>query len=212
MIEKLIHISHPEGSMEGLLKIPDNALGIVLFAHGSGSSRFSSRNNFVADVLNEAGHATLLIDLLSKKEDEIYETRFDIELLVKRLTVVTEWFEKQKETQKLQLGLFGASTGAAAALMLAAGKGQKVKAVVSRGGRPDLAMAALKRVTAPTLIIVGGNDFGVIELNEKAFQQLDCTKQFEIVPHATHLFEETGALEQVAHLAREWFKKHLGVI
>lgn len=209
MLEKVIHVSHAHGFMEGMLKVPTHSTGVVLFAHGSGSSRFSPRNNFVADVLNKAGLATLLIDLLSAKEDEVYQTRFNIELLTERLGMVVEWLKKQSETKNLSIGLFGSSTGAAAALQLAALLGKHIAAVVSRGGRPDLAMAVLNKVTAPSLFIVGGNDFGVIELNQQAFEQLTCEKQFVIVPHATHLFEEPGCLEEVARLAKEWFLKQL---
>lgn len=209
MKDKLIHIKHSQGTLEGSLKIPQSARGLVLFAHGSGSSRLSPRNNFVADVLNNAGLATLLIDLLSKQEDEIYETRFDIDLLSLRLNHVIQWLKNQSDTQNLSLGVFGASTGAAAALQVAAAMGKEIKAVVSRGGRPDLAMDVLDRVTAPTLFIVGGNDFGVIELNQEAYERLVCFKKFEIIPNATHLFEEPGCLEEVARLSKDWFKKHL---
>ena len=209
-MEKLIHIQHAQVTLEGMLKIPEkNSLGIVMFAHGSGSGRFSPRNNFVANVLNQAGLATLLIDLLSEKEDAVYQTRFNIELLTDRLIYIAKWLEKNPETQNLNLGLFGASTGAAAALNVASEMGQKVKAVVSRGGRPDLAMDILDLVTSPTLFIVGGEDYGVIELNQEAYDHLTCEKSFEIVPHATHLFEEPGCLEEVARLAKEWFLKYL---
>jgi putative phosphoribosyl transferase len=208
-MEKLIQIKHQDVVLEGMLKIPHDAQGIVLFAHGSGSSRLSPRNNFVADVLNEAKLATLLIDLLSKQEDETYQTRFDIDLLSDRLNVVVEWLQSQSNTQNLALGIFGSSTGAAAALRVAAKRGQEVKAVVSRGGRPDLAMDLLDSVVAPTLFIVGGDDFGVIELNQDAFSHLCCLKKFEIIPHATHLFEETGCLEEVARIATAWFHQHL---
>ena len=208
-MEKLIHVTHAQVDLEGMLKIPPDAQGIVLFAHGSGSSRFSPRNNFVADLLNKGGLATLLIDLLSKQEDEIYQTRFDIELLTERLGMVVQWLEEQSETKSLSIGLFGSSTGAAAALQIAAEMGDKIKAVVSRGGRPDLAMPVLHKVVAPTLFIVGGDDFGVIELNQEAYERLVCVKKFEIVPHATHLFEEPGCLEEVARLSREWFKQYL---
>lgn len=208
-MEKLIQIKHQDVLLEGMLKIPQSAQGIVLFAHGSGSSRLSPRNNFVADILNDGGLATLLIDLLSKQEDEIYETRFDIDLLMDRLNVVVQWLEKQSSTKSLGLGIFGSSTGAAAALRVASEMGEEIQAVVSRGGRPDLAMNILDSVTAPTLFIVGGNDFGVIELNQEAFAQLTCSKKFEIIPNATHLFEEPGCLEEVARLAKEWFCKHL---
>lgn len=208
-MEKLIHIPHAEVTMEGMLKIPEHAKGIVLFAHGSGSSRHSPRNNAVATVLNEGGLATLLIDLLSPEEDEIYQTRFDIALLTQRLGAVAEWLSKEAETKKMSLGLFGASTGAASALQLASQAPKAIKAVVSRGGRPDLALPVLHKVIAPTLIIVGGNDFGVIELNEKAFERLSCEKKLEIVPHATHLFEEPGTLEEVSRLAKGWFLRYL---
>ncbi len=208
-MEKLINVIKEGVNLEGMLKIPEGAQGIVLFAHGSGSSRFSPRNNYVANILNDGGLATLLIDLLSKKEDEIYQTRFDIDLLSQRLSLVVEWLEKQTETKHLTIGLFGSSTGAAAALEVAAKLGKKIKAVVSRGGRPDLALPTLHKVLAATLIIVGGEDFGVIELNEQAFERLDCEKKLEIIPTATHLFEEPGCLEEVSKLARGWFKKYL---
>ena len=181
---------------------------MVLFAHGSGSSRFSPRNNFVADVLNKNGLGTLLLDLLSPDEDAIYQTRFDINLLTRGMAVV-KWLNKQPDTKTLNVGLFGSSTGAAAALEVAAILGDGIKAVVSRGGRPDLAMAVLHKVVAPTLFIVGGNDFGVIELNEEAYDHLVCQKQFGIIPNATHLFEEPGCLDAVAKSAAAWFKTHL---
>lgn len=208
-MEKNIQVTDKDVVIEGLLKVPDHALGIVLFAHGSGSSRFSPRNNFVANILSDAGLATLLIDLLSPKEDQNYETRFDIDLLTKRLITVFQWLKKETETKKLKVGLFGSSTGAAAALKVAAALPLDVKAVVSRGGRPDLAISILNKVTAPTLLIVGGADFGVIELNEIAFQHLNCEKKMEIVPDATHLFEEPGCLEEVARMAKIWFQSHL---
>lgn len=209
MMERLIHIDLQQVQLEGMLKIPQSARGIVLFAHGSGSGRLSPRNNFVADILNKAGLATLLIDLLSKQEDEVYQTRFNIDLLTERLNSVVQWLKKQSETANLEIGIFGASTGAAAALRVASELGDEVKAVVSRGGRPDLAMSVLDSVIAPTLIIVGENDFYVIELNQQAYEQLTCFKQFEIVPRATHLFEEPGCLEEVARLAKDWFIQHL---
>lgn len=210
-MEKLIQVKHQGVSLEGMLKIPEHAQGLVLFAHGSGSSRFSPRNNFVADVLNEGHLGTLLIDLLSPKEDENYQTRFNIDLLTVRLRMVIQWLQAQPETHKLHLGLFGSSTGAAAALKAAAALGNQVQAVVSRGGRPDLAMDVLQQVKAHTLFIVGGHDFGVIELNQEAFEKLNCDKRFEIVPRATHLFEEPGCLEEVARLAKNWFKTHLEI-
>jgi putative phosphoribosyl transferase len=208
-MEKIVHINEGRVVMEGMLKVPEEAVGIVLFAHGSGSSRFSPRNNFVSDILNNEGLATLLIDLLSEEEDAVYQMRFNIDLLADRLGKVVGWLQKEKETKELFVGLFGSSTGAAAAMRLAAKMGTKIKAVVSRGGRPDLAMAVLHKVTAPTLLIVGGNDFGVIELNEEAFEALTHVKKLEIVPGATHLFEEPGCLDEVAKLAKMWFKLHL---
>jgi putative phosphoribosyl transferase len=209
MMEKLIHITQDSVTVEGMLKIPEGAKGIVLFAHGSGSGCFSPRNNFVANILNEEHLATVLVDLLSKQEDEIYQTRFNIDLLTKRLNSVIQWIQKQHETQNLHIGLFGASTGAAAALYVASELGKIIHAVVSRGGRPDLAMDVLDKVQAPTLFIVGGDDYGVIELNQEAYSKLTCLKKFEVIPNATHLFEEPGCLEEVARLAQEWFKKHL---
>lgn len=209
-MENIVHIPHGNVKMEGMLAIPEGAQGLVLFVHGSGSSRLSPRNRFVADVLNEKGQlATLLIDLLSKEEEAVYETRFDIDLLTKRLETIVQWLEKQPETKGFLVGLFGSSTGAAAALKLAAAKGKKIYAVVSRGGRPDLALGVLNRVVAPTLLIVGGDDAGVIELNQQAYERLSCPKQFTIIPHATHLFEEPGCLEQVAAAANQWFLRYL---
>lgn len=207
-MKKVIQIATAQVTMEGMLHVPKKAHALVLFAHGSGSSRFSPRNNFVADVLYEGGLATLLIDLLSKQEDAVYEKRFDIDLLTERLDLVVQGLKKVEETKNLSLGLFGSSTGAAAALRLAAKLGAAVHSVVSRGGRPDLAMDVLDQVSAPTLFIVGGADFGVIELNQQAYDKLACEKQFAIVPNATHLFEEAGCLEEVARLAKEWFKRH----
>lgn len=205
---KLVRIKINKITLEGMLAIPKNAKGIVLFVHGSGSSRLSPRNNFVATVLQKAGIGTLLIDLLTEEEDEVYETRFDIDLLTDRLVDIIHWLQKQPETKLLPFGLFGASTGAAAALKVAARLGTSINAVVSRGGRPDLAMDVLDKVTSPTLLIVGGNDFGVIELNEQAFAKLTFKKKLEIVEGATHLFEEPGALEKVARLATNWFKEY----
>ena len=205
----------PAGSvtLDGNLSLPAEAGGIVLFAHGSGSSRHSPRNRYVARLLNEAKLATLLIDLLTQQEEAIdmrtAQLRFDIELLAERLVAATDWLTQQPETRHLRLGYFGASTGAGAALVAAAERPDVVGAVVSRGGRPDLAGPALERVRAPTLLIVGGNDSPVIELNWTALAQLRCEKQLVIIPGATHLFEEPGALDEVARLAREWFKRHL---
>ncbi len=209
--ERLVRIPADGVTLEGALEIPDLAAGLVLFAHGSGSSRFSPRNNFVAQELRRAGLATLLIDLLTRDEDRDYQTRFDIPLLTQRVIAVAQWLARQADTRTLALGLFGASTGAAAALQAAAALPEAVKAVVSRGGRPDLAGGqALARVCAPTLLIVGGRDDVVIELNRQAHALLKCEKELVIVPGATHLFEEPGTLEQVAELAARWFARLLG--
>ncbi|PIS00698.1 MAG: hypothetical protein COT84_06240 [Chlamydiae bacterium CG10_big_fil_rev_8_21_14_0_10_35_9] len=196
-------------SLEGLLTIPEKSTSLVLFVHGSGSSRFSPRNNFVANVLNEGNIATLLIDLLSEKEDAVYETRFNIDLLTERVIAIIKWLKQHKDTSTMSLGLFGSSTGAAAALMAAARQPEDIQAVVSRGGRPDLAKTSLKEVNAPTLLIVGEKDFEVIKLNQSAFAMLSAKKELEIVPEATHLFEEPGSLEKVAKLAQNWFATYL---
>lgn len=210
---KTVRIKSGEVELEGELWIPSDAKGIVLFAHGSGSSRFSPRNQFVAKSLNELQLGTLLIDLLTKEEeaeDEVTrEWRFNIGLLAERLTHVIDWLKSEPGTKMLPIGLFGSSTGAAAALIAAAHRKESVSAVVSRGGRPDLAGAELINVRAPTLLIVGGNDHIVVGLNESAAEKLLCQKVIEIVPRATHLFEEKGALEMVASLAGKWFQKHL---
>ena len=199
-------------TLSGLLAVPEKATGIVLFSHGSGSGRFSPRNQYVANVLVKAGVAVLLLDLLTPEEeavDEITrEIRFDIPLLAERLKIALDWVSMQPETAKLKLGLFGASTGAAASL-IAAAKRDDVAAIVSRGGRVDLVQMVLPQVKSPTLFIVGGADYGVIELNEAAFQQLKCEKKFEIVPNANHLFEEPGALESVSTHALRWFISYL---
>ena len=195
--------------LEGILGDSGGAQGIVLFAHGSGSSRFSPRNNFVAKVLRAHGLATLLIDLLTPAEDQVYENRFNIDLLTERLATVAQWIKKQSDLRDLPLGLFGASTGAASALRLAARLGGGIYAVVSRGGRPDLAEGFLSRVTAPTLLIVGGNDAVVLELNRRAYLELGAEKELAIIPEATHLFEEPGALEAVARKAAAWFSEKL---
>lgn len=201
----------PPAGILGDLIIPPHPAAIVAFAHGSGSSRFSSRNRFVAEVLQRAKLATLLLDLLTAEEERIdsrtLHLRFDIPLLAGRLIQATEWLGRNRETQGLPIGYFGASTGAAAALIAAAKLPETVRAVVSRGGRPDLAGASLADVQAPTLLIVGSRDDPVIDLNRKALAQLRCEKQLEIVPGATHLFEEPGTLEQVASLARDWFNR-----
>ncbi len=197
--------------IKGNLTLPKKAVGLVLFAHGSGSGRFSPRNNFVAGVLNKKKIATLLMDLLTEEEEAIdertAELRFDIPLLAGRVVDVIEWVKKNPETKQLPRGIFGASTGAAAAL-IAAAKVKSVKAVVSRGGRPDLASGYLSKVKAPTLLLVGGNDRPVLGMNEEALKELKCEKKLEIIPGAAHLFEEPGALEKVAELAAEWFGKY----
>jgi dienelactone hydrolase len=199
--------------LDGNLSLPDCTRGIVLFAHGSGSSRFSPRNRYVAQLLNQEKLATLLIDLLSPEEEAVdqrtAQLRFNIGLLAERLVGVTDWLVEQPNTRPLRIGYFGASTGAAGALVAAAERPRIVHAIVSRGGRPDLAGPVLARVEAPTLLIVGGNDPVVIELNRAALAQLRCEKQLVIVPGATHLFEEPGALDEVARLARHWFRRHL---
>jgi pimeloyl-ACP methyl ester carboxylesterase len=199
--------------LQGDLRIPSAAEGIVVFAHGSGSGRHSPRNRFVADVLVSTGMATLLIDLLTEDEEIIdqrtAELRFDIRLLAERLGGVTDWLAGDPSTAGLSIGYFGASTGAAAALIAAAERPQLVRAIVSRGGRPDLAGPVLRRVAQPTLLIVGGEDDVVIHLNRQALQELGGIKQLVIIPGATHLFEEPGALEQVAALASDWFRRYL---
>jgi dienelactone hydrolase len=199
--------------LEGDLGLPERARGVVLFAHGSGSGRLSPRNRYVARMLNEAGLATLLIDLLTRDEEAIDQLtthlRFDIPMLAMRLEAATDWLRAHPDTRSLRIGYFGASTGAGAALVAAAHHPDTVAAVVSRGGRPDLAGTALTRVQSPTLLIVGENDLTVLQLNRVALGQLRCEKRLAIVPGATHLFEEPGALEEVAQLAREWFERRL---
>ena len=202
-----------KGSITGDLEIPAGAEAVIVFAHGSGSSRFSARNRYVAKVLNEKRLGTLLFDLLTEEEEKIdaytAEYRFDIELLAERLASVTDWLAKDAATKGLKIGYFGASTGAAAALEAAASRSGVVYAVVSRGGRPDLAAKSLPLVKAPVLLIVGGEDFQVIELNEFAMKAIKSKKKMEIIPGATHLFEEPGALEKVARLAADWFLENL---
>jgi alpha-beta hydrolase superfamily lysophospholipase len=196
--------------LEAILGLPAQApAGVVIFAHGSGSSRLSPRNRSVADALQAAGLATLLFDLLNEAESADRQNVFDIPLLADRLVVATEWVEAAPETHALPIGYFGASTGAAAALVAAAQLGNRIAAVVSRGGRPDLAGEALTRMTAPTLLIVGGADAQVLALNQAACNRMHCARALEVVPDATHLFEEPGALEKVVALARRWFLQHL---
>jgi dienelactone hydrolase len=199
--------------LEGELTLPPEGHGVVLFAHGSGSSRHSPRNQYVARVLHEAGLGTLLFDLLTAGEEEVDEytghLRFNIPLLASRLIAATRWLRQQASVSDLQVGYFGSSTGAAAALVAAGELRERVAAVVSRGGRPDLAGSSLELVTAATLLIVGSNDTPVIELNEQAFARLHCEKLLQLIPGATHLFEEEGALERVSRIAAGWFNSHL---
>jgi len=209
-LEHIVQIPIDSTYLEGSLALPRQQVqGLVVFAHGSGSSRFSPRNNFVAHILQKAGIGTLLMDLLTEEEDAVYQSRFNIDLLTERLLLATKWLQEQPRTKGLMIGYFVASTGAAAALKAAAAGDSKIGAVVSRGGRPDLAEEALTHVQSPTLLIVGGNDHVVIELNREAYARLKGKKQLVIVPGATHLFEEPGTLEEVARLATEWFKQHL---
>jgi putative phosphoribosyl transferase len=212
----LVRIQAGSVTLEGDLQVPDQVSGVVLFAHGSGSGRHSTRNRFVAEELQVAGLATLLMDLLTQAEEaadrHTGHLRFDIPLLAERLVAATHWLADESSTRSLPVGYFGASTGAGAALVAAATLPDKIGAVVSRGGRPDLAGDALPRVRAPTLLIVGGRDLTVLELNRAAMARMGAEVRLEIVPPATHLFEEPGALEIVAHLARDWFLDHLAPI
>jgi putative phosphoribosyl transferase len=211
---KEVQIRAGRAVLSGNLHLPKGAAALVLFAHGSGSSRRSPRNQFVARTLNDAGLATLLFDLLTQEEEAIdmqtRDLRFNIHLLAERLVHATKWAKQQPQTRDLRIGYFGSSTGGAAALVAAVDVPQSVGAVVSRGGRPDLADEALPEVQTPTLLIVGGNDDIVIELNEQARDKMHCEVKLEIIPGATHLFEEPGMLEKVAHLASNWFVKHIG--
>jgi len=202
----------PPLDLEGLLAVPGSAEGLVLFAHGSGSSRLSPRNTYVAEALREAGLGTLLFDLLTPTEADDRRKVFDIALLAERLGQATQWATENPQTGALRVGYFGASTGAAAALVAAARGETDIGAVVSRGGRPDLAGQSLAKVRAPTLLIVGGLDTQVIELNREALAELRCEKKLEIVPGATHLFEEPGTLDRVIGLARAWFVAHLSAV
>lgn len=196
-------------TLKGDLTVPENATGIVIFSHGSGSSRFSSRNKMVAELIQQHHIGTFLFDLLTEEEDEINENRFNIDLLSERLIATTQWLMEQESTKELPIGYFGASTGAASALRAAAHFKQKIKAVVSRGGRPDLAISDLPQVTAPTLLIVGSLDTPVITMNKMAYDTLEAPKEMKIVEAATHLFEEPGKLQEVADFAIDWYKKHL---
>lgn len=212
--EEVVNISAGGVELKGNIMIPKNALGIIVFAHGSGSSRFSSRNRYVAQLLQNKGLGTLLIDLLTPDEEIIDEKtrhlRFNIEMLAERLIDVAKWLKKEKDTTKLNIGFFGASTGGGAALMAAAQIPEDIKAVVSRGGRPDLAGNYLPKVQSPTLLIVGGNDGVVITLNQQAYDKMTTLRQLKIIPNATHLFEESGALQKVGELACDWFERYLG--
>jgi pimeloyl-ACP methyl ester carboxylesterase len=207
----LEYVRIPAGQvdLEGTLDLPAGCRRVIVFAHGSGSSRFSPRNRFVAQHLLTRRIGTLLLDLLTPKEDLVYRTRFDINLLATRLAYVTEWLNTHPDLKTASVGLFGASTGAAAALETAAEAGERIRAVVSRGGRPDLAEGYLHLVRCPTLLIVGGHDQDVLKLNEDAFRTLTCEKQLAVVPGATHLFEEPGKLQEVARLAGNWFERYL---
>src|SRR6266481_1425591 len=209
-----VRIPAGRATLDGNLSIPEKATALVLFVHGSGSSRHSPRNQFVARTLNNAGLGTLLFDLLTPEEESIdtrtAELRFNIGLLAERLVHATNWAKQQQETRSLRIGYFGSSTGGGAALVAAAEVPEDVGAVVSRGGRPDLADEALPKVQAPTLLIVGSNDDIVIELNEQARDRMHCEVKLEIIPGATHLFEEPGTLEKVAQLASDWFVNHIG--
>jgi putative phosphoribosyl transferase len=211
----MVKVAADSVEVEGILSVPTDARGIVLFAHGSGSTHRSPRNRLVADVLNEAGMATLLIDLLTPDEQQVdFQTarlRFDIPFLAGRLTRIADWMRDQRELHQLPFGLFGASTGAAAALMTAVERPNLVRAVVSRGGRPDLAGDALARVQAPVLLLVGGDDTAVIGLNRRAMARMQCPHELMIIPGATHLFEEPGTLEEVAKTAKDWLVEWLAV-
>ena len=208
-----VEIELDEAALQGDLGVPAGAGGLVVFAHGSGSSRLSPRNRYVASILRDGGLATLLFDLLTADEEGLdvrtRELRVDIRLLARRLVGAVDWLARRREIEGLAIGAFGSSTGAAAALIAAAERPARVRAIVSRGGRPDLAAGALERVEAPTLLIVGGRDEAVIPLNEQALAGLRGEKRLDIVPGATHLFEEPGALERVAGMARDWFLEHL---
>jgi dienelactone hydrolase len=214
VFEREVEVPAGRARLEGNLVVPARARGVVLFAHGSGSSRFSPRNRYVAAALQQAPLATLLIDLLTPEEEQVdlrtRHLRFDIDLLAERLVAAAVWLSTDAQTAALRIGYFGASTGGGAALVAAAERPDLAGAVVSRGGRPDLAGPALARVRAPTLLIVGGYDYPVIEMNREALERIRAVKRLEIVPGATHLFEEPGTLEQVASLTRQWFEKYLG--
>lgn len=209
-IKKLLNIKVDLVNLEGELTIPPNASGLVIFVHGSGSSRLSPRNNYVAKILQESNLATFLVDLLTKTEDLDYDYRFNINLLTERLKEITDHFRKNEETKDLKIGYFGASTGAAAAIKAAILKENEISAIVSRGGRVDLAENELPEIKSPTLLIVGEKDDFVLEVNKEALKKIKYTKRISVVPDATHLFEEPGALEEVAKEATQWFSTYLG--
>jgi pimeloyl-ACP methyl ester carboxylesterase len=206
---KPVRLELPHATLLGDLAIPHAASGIVIFSHGSGSSRLSPRNQYVAQCLQQAGFATLLLDLLTPEEDRAFEARFDLTLLTRRLLGAASWLRREQRLHDLRLGFFGASTGAASALSAAAELGSQVSLVISRGGRPDLALPVLSRVQAPTLLIVGGQDWPVLGANEQALPLLGCAKELHVVPGANHLFEEPGTLDEVADLAIGWCRQHL---
>lgn len=212
--QSLVSVKTGSVNLEGFLSIPENATAIIVFVHGSGSSRHSPRNQAIADEFNKFGMGTLLFDLLTSEEESVdnitRELRFNIPMLAERVVGTIDWLEQFEKTKKMKIGLIGSSTGAAAALVAAAKRTKLVKCIVSRGGRPDLAGNALPKVLAPTLLIVGANDYVVIELNEQALAELNCEKKMELVPGATHIFEEPGTLEQASRLARNWFLQHFG--
>ncbi|MEN6644967.1 MAG: dienelactone hydrolase family protein [Armatimonadia bacterium] len=211
--EVAVQIPAEDAILQGDLALPPQPRGLVIFAHGSGSSRHSPRNRYVAGVLQQAGLGTLLMDLLTVDEEAVDQytrhLRFDIPLLSGRLVAATDWAKDEEQLRGLNIGYFGASTGAGAAIMAAVQRSDQVKAIVSRGGRPDLAEAALEQIQAATLLLVGDRDYPVIDLNEQAFERMKCEKRLTLVPRATHLFEEPGTLEQVAELAASWFGTHL---
>jgi len=209
--EETIQLHLGVADLEGVSDFPENPLGVVLFAHGTGSSRWSPRNQFVAHQLRESGLGTLLVDLLTPQEDQNYFRRFEIDFLTERLGRITDWLRERIAGTGLRIGYFGASTGAAAALRAAANQGGSVGAIVSRGGRPDLVEDVLPEVEAPTLLIVGGNDEPVTSLNVAAYRKLRCPKELAVIPGASHLFEEPGALDEVARRAAAWFRRHLPV-
>lgn len=211
IISREIKLKSPGAPLKGVLSVPENPVGLVIFAHGSGSSRFSPRNTFVSNELNADNIATLLMDLLTEEEEADRANVFNISLLSGRLVAATKWVRSSPELENLPIGYFGASTGAAAALAAAAESPDAVKAVVSRGGRPDLAMESLSRVGSPTLLIVGGADYDVIGMNRVAFDKIKAEKNLAVIPGATHLFEESGALKAVSDLASAWFVKYFTV-